>query len=298
MKNSLYYLQIFNGFVKTFKGFVKTSRPRFWIYLIGPYLIGIIAWSQVTEATDFFGIVIDFTFMAFLLYFSYPANLLVYGVNDLFDYETDKLNPKKSDYESVMTPDKKMVLWSTIILLNIPFLFLDAWPNFNVYLRLFLFVLSSIFYSAPPLRAKAKPLLDTIVSAFVYISPWFVWYYISWWSGFDWMIFASLLARNMAMHAYSAIPDIDADSKAWLQTVATFCGKKGTLWFCILCYLLATLCSISNLWRFSFIGLVYIIMMVFSFQFTLFRLYKIFPWINAGVGFILFWYVLSLKLGT
>jgi 4-hydroxybenzoate polyprenyltransferase len=40
-----------------------------------------------------------------------------------------------------------------------------------------------------------------------------------------WLI-AGAMARSMAMHAYSAIPDIEADKKAKLATVATYCGKQ------------------------------------------------------------------------
>lgn len=280
--------------------FLKTSRPRFWIYLVWPYLIWIIAWSQISESTNPFSLFSSFSlfsFLSFLIYFSYPANLLVYGVNDIFDYETDKLNEKKTGYEWLIGPDKKTALWISIFLLNAPFLLLSILPNSESYLRLFLFLLSSLFYSAPPLRAKAKPILDTIVSAFVYISPWFVWYYISWWSDFDWFIFISLLARNMAMHAYSAIPDIEADTQAWLQTVATFYGKKGTLWFCIICYLLAIICALPSLGRFGLVvWWVYLAMMIATFRSQVFRLYKLFPWINTAVGFVLFWYVLAWKI--
>jgi 4-hydroxybenzoate polyprenyltransferase len=51
----------------------------------------------------------------------------------------------------------------------------------------------------------------------------------------------------MAMHAYSAVPDISADREADLQTVATLYGKNGTLLFCIICYLLSIICSIPAL---------------------------------------------------
>jgi 4-hydroxybenzoate polyprenyltransferase len=36
-----------------------------------------------------------FFFLAFALYFTFPANLFVYGVNDFADYDTDKFNSKK-----------------------------------------------------------------------------------------------------------------------------------------------------------------------------------------------------------
>jgi 4-hydroxybenzoate polyprenyltransferase len=59
----------------------------------------------------------------FLFYFLIPANILIYGVNDMFDYETDKLNPKKGTYEALVTPEKNKMLWIWIAVTNIPFFF-------------------------------------------------------------------------------------------------------------------------------------------------------------------------------
>ena len=68
---------------------LKISRPRFWIYLLGPYLIGIIA------ATDTVDILYTIPFWIGFLYFLFPANLLIYGANDISDYQTDQHNQKK-----------------------------------------------------------------------------------------------------------------------------------------------------------------------------------------------------------
>jgi 4-hydroxybenzoate polyprenyltransferase len=61
-----------------------------------------------------------------------------------------------------------------IAITNLPFLLLTILPNPESYYWLAIFVASAVFYSAPPLRAKTKPILDTIVSAFVYIAPGYV----------------------------------------------------------------------------------------------------------------------------
>lgn len=279
------------------KNFIPTSRPRFWRYTLGSYYIGLMAGSGFTQLRDM-RLIFTIQSIWFFLYFSYPANLLIYGVNDIFDYETDKHNPKKQEYESLITPEKQQLLWFVIAWLNIPFLFLSILPNSWSYIRLFIFVLSSIFYSAPPLRAKAKPILDTVVSALVYIAPGFVGYYLSGWTEFSRLNFIALLARNMAMHAYSAIPDIEADRQAYISTIATLYGKNGTLWFCLCCYLLSIICSLPSLWWFSVLWwALYVTMMILSFSGNLFKLYTYFPRINAIVGFLLFWHIVLLKIG-
>lgn len=278
------------------KYFIATSRPRFRSYVLGSYAIGLIAWAWFTQWWDI-GHIVSFQTIWFFIYFSYPANLLIYGVNDIYDYETDKHNPKKQEYEWLITPEKQQLLRFIILWLNIPFLFLSILPNTWSYIRLFVFLFSSLCYSAPPIRAKAKPVLDTVISAFIYIAPWYVWYYLSGWVNFSWLICIALVARNMAMHAYSAIPDIEADTQANIATVATLYGKNGTLWFCICCYLLSIICSLPSLWWFALLWwALYVIMIIISFSGNLFRLYTYFPWINWIIWFLLFRYIIMLKI--
>ena len=73
---------------------LRVSRPRFWMYLLGPYMVALAATSLRPP--------VEVWLLG--LYLTLPANLLIYGVNDLFDAETDRLNPKKRDYESLLQP--------------------------------------------------------------------------------------------------------------------------------------------------------------------------------------------------
>ena len=68
---------------------IKVIRPRFWLYIFGPYLVGLAAGAS--SRVDF----LRFDALLFGLYFLFPANLLIYGINDIFDFETDRRNPKK-----------------------------------------------------------------------------------------------------------------------------------------------------------------------------------------------------------
>lgn len=54
-------------------------------------------------------------FFLYLLYFLFPANLLVYGVNDIADEDTDILNAKKQGYELLHTKEKTTALKHAII---------------------------------------------------------------------------------------------------------------------------------------------------------------------------------------
>lgn len=274
-------------------GYLPTSRPRFWIYLMGPYIIGVISWAADGTWTTLWS-VFTLQVLLFLIYFSYPANLLVYGINDIYDYKTDILNPKKIEYESIVQPDQYRSLWVTILLLNIPFLFFTILPTGSAYLRLFIFIISSIIYSAPPLRAKAKPVVDTFISALIYVAPWVVWYTISWWESVHWMIVGAGIAWSMAMHAYSAIPDIQADSESSIDTVATLYWPSGTIRFCMTLYSIACILMIPTFHRWVIpLWLVYMSLMSASFFYPIGTLYRYFPLVNTLVWFLLFVMILS-----
>jgi 4-hydroxybenzoate polyprenyltransferase len=137
------------------------------------------------------------------------------------------------------------------------------------------------------------PFLDTLISAGIYVVPAVVGCSI--WGGTSVSALAILagILWSIAMHAYSAIPDIEADTHAHIATVATFLGSRNTLYFCGVCFGLAavlaySLCGLVAL----FLGVVYLAIIVVALMKnspkTIFKIYTIFPWINAAAGMILF----------
>lgn len=268
--------------------FFKISRLRFWPYLFGPFLIGIAAAPFVIN---------EWLLLLFGLYFTLPANLLIYGINDIFDYETDRINPKKQTYEALVSPQQYKRLSRVILLLNAPViaLLLVSAPVARWAMLGFFFF--GLFYSMPPIRAKTKPLIDSFFNI-LYIFPGLVSFGVitNTWPPLQIIVAATLWC--MAMHAYSAIPDIPSDKKAGVNTIATLLGKRGTLVFCLTCYLLAAILSFYVLGWFSVVGgVVYTSMMLLSIsKLETFSLYKLFPSINLVIGTALFfWIVLVVK---
>ncbi len=265
---------------------IRHSRPHFWMYLLGPYLIGVTAGNHH----------LDFASIAFLiffgLYFLFPANLFLYGVNDVFDFETDKLNPKKQGYEDVLEPNQQKKLATIIVITSLPWIVGLFFTNIATIIAAMLFGLLSYFYSATPVRAKTKPLLDSVFNI-LYIAPAFIGYFLTGSTHLNWSLVLAAALWTIAMHAYSAVPDIAADKKAYLNTIATFLGSKGTLTLCTLCYLASSLLAGQSLGTPVYIlGLVYLLMMRISFQqkteADLLKIYKWFPVINILSGFALF----------
>ncbi len=267
---------------------ISISRPRFWLYTFGPVLIALAASSKTQPLIPLITLV---------LYFTFPANLLIYGLNDIYDYETDKHNPKKSGYEKLLSKDKHQTLNKLIIWVGVaPLALLIAFGNLPIQSYIFLagFWFFGSFYSAPPIRAKTKPILDSAFNI-LYAMPGFAVYGLLS-SRFPHMqiVLASML-WCMAMHAFSAVPDIAADKKAGLRTIATLLGRKGTILFCLSAYLASAALTFVYLGWFSVLaGAIYGVIMLLSLtkkDAELFRVYTYFPYINMLVGAGLFFVV-------
>ncbi len=272
-----------------FKFLLKVSRPRFWIYVFGPYLIGLAAALQ--GLSD----MLRFEFLLFGLYFLFPANLLIYGINDIFDYEIDKSNPKKREYETLVSPDKQRFVLLAVLITNIPFVAygLIYHPYSSVFLSGFL--LLSVFYSAPPVRAKTRPLVDSLFNI-LYIFPGLLAYALLSGESPPVLAAAGAGAWTMAMHAYSAVPDITPDQNAKIDTIATKLGPRGTLVFCFVCYAAAAAVAHQYLGAAGILlGSTYLIMVTITFRAydsdRMFTLYRVFPILNTVTGLILFFLI-------
>lgn len=278
-----------------FQRVLRISRPRFWIYELGPYMIGLLAWLFATQAS--FEQAPWLLIGIFALYFVIPANIWIYGINDIYDYETDKLNPKKQWYEALVEPREHKKLWAWILLTTIPFVLLLP-MNIPAIVAFILFLFFSGQYSAKPIRAKGIPIIDTMFSAGHYIATAaFGFLLVAPDSLLNWSYLIAGIAWAMAMHAFSAVPDIKADKDGGVATVATLLWAKPTIVFCLLLYALAGLLAYwAHMQIIGWLSIIYVVLMWFSLvQFNkkdIFFIYKWFPWINTLSGMILFFLVL------
>jgi lycopene elongase/hydratase (dihydrobisanhydrobacterioruberin-forming) len=221
----------------------------------------------------------------------FPANLLIYGVNDIADYETDKFNPKKQAYEDIVTPAQHKRLWRWISIINLPWFIYALWLNSSFALLLGSFWFVSIFYSLKPIRAKSIPIVDGIFNI-LYLLPG-VWGY--WLAGGDkvsWFALAAWITWCMAMHAFSAIPDITSDTHADVRTTATLLRKDATLLYCVVLRIFSSLLAYPLLGRLSLLlGIVYCSMTLLASRNNVFTIYKWFPLVNMAVGLVIFAYI-------
>lgn len=229
-------------------------------------------------------------------FFSYPANLMIYGVNDIYDYETDKHNPKKIEYEELVEPKDQDKLWWTIALWVIPFASVFFWLPVNASIAFLIFICTSVYYSATPIRAKANPPLDIIFSSVIYISPAVVGFFATGNANISWLGVLGGLLWAMAMQTYSAVPDIESDTKGGVRTLATVLGQNAALWFCFVAYLSAAIIGYIHLGIIpAILGLVYLGMVIYTIIHPnkSFWMYKKFPLVNTAFGMILFFLLVA-----
>jgi 4-hydroxybenzoate polyprenyltransferase len=260
------------------------------LYELGTFFIGVLIGATVQG--EFF----DPLVLLFALYFLFPANLLIYGINDIFDYETDMLNPKKTGYEDVLAKDLHPLVFKAIFATNILFMMAVFSAPLLAIVTFALFIFFATFYSAPPIRAKARPFFDSFFSAGHYIATGAFGYFLVGGEGSVLLPVVAGMAWAIAMHAYSAVPDIKADGEASLATIATTLKSTPTIWLCFALY------TVSAYIAFLYIGFVaillyipYALMMTLSLradEVKLMQLYKYFPTINALVGMAIFFALL------
>jgi 4-hydroxybenzoate polyprenyltransferase len=197
------------------------SRPVLWVNTIGTTVVGM--WLA--------GFLWTPAIIPILIWVTFPFNLLIYGINDIFDQETDNINARKGGYEGAkIYPNEVVPIWVTVIVTNVPFLIYFAitlpWQATAWMVAYSLFF---TFYSAPPLRFKARKYLDALSNtdyafplAFV---PLALGVEPNWW------LVAGLMAWSIAKHAYDAIQDIPQDSDTGIITTAVHLGpRKTAIW--------------------------------------------------------------------
>ena len=101
------------------------------------------------------------------VFFLVPYNLAMYGINDVFDYESDLRNPRKGGaHGAVLDRRLHRTTLSAAALSCLPFVvFLVAVGSPASWVVLALSLFFVVFYSSPPLRLKERPVADSITSS-------------------------------------------------------------------------------------------------------------------------------------
>lgn len=279
------------------KEILVASRPFWWINTAAGFFVGYLV------ATGQF----SWPLVIGTFYFLFPYNLFMYGVNDIFDYESDIKNPRKTGIDgSVLAKSKHPSLWLWIAITNIPFwayFFLNGSCAANTWLLVMIFM--ALAYSVKHLRFKEIPLLDSFTSAFHYTSPFL--FGVLFGFGQDlWLpAFITYYVWVMSNHAFGAIQDITPDKQAKIGSVAVSFGAAKTIVLVLIGYVVAaTLPIVFYGWNGLVVSLlltpyVFLVAQTIPYrendQAPIFRKnWKKFLYVNYIIGFLLSVYLIAI----
>lgn len=231
------------------------SRPISWINTAYPFAAAYLMGGGSVDTLAVIG----------TLYFLIPYNLLMYGINDVFDYESDLRNPRKGGVEGIVLDRgaHRATLWAAV-LSNVPFVIYlvgyaihsgtsGAWSAGRAtaaiaVLGIVLFAV--VAYSAPGLRFKEKPGLDSLTSSTHFVGPAVVGLLFAN-ADFSYPVVAALAAFFLwgaASQAFGAVQDIVADRAGGIASIATWLGASGTVRASMAAYTASAVVMVSAGW--------------------------------------------------
>lgn len=209
-----------------------SSRPLSWVNTAFPFA----AAYFLTAGT------IDARLIVGTIFFLVPYNLAMYGINDVFDYESDLRNPRKGGVEGALL-DRRMHRPTIIaaIVTTVPFLaYLVLVGSALSWLVLAVSMFAVVAYSAKGLRFKERPFLDSLTSSTHFVSP-AVYGLVLAGATFTpqlWALLAAFFLWGVASHAFGAVQDVIADREGGIASIATVIGARATVWVSVVAYLL------------------------------------------------------------
>jgi 4-hydroxybenzoate polyprenyltransferase len=200
---------------------LQISRPVLWINTIGTTVVGM--WLA--------GFLWNWEIVPILLWATLPFNFLIYGINDVFDQETDAKNPRKGTLEGArISPSEVRAILLGVAVMNAPFaLYFVFFLPLSATLWMLFYALVFVGYSAPPVRFKARPFFDSASNA-AYAFP-FVFVPLALGANPVWTAALGLMAWSAAKHTFDAVQDIYEDRASGIETTAVRLGPRGVvLW--------------------------------------------------------------------
>jgi 4-hydroxybenzoate polyprenyltransferase len=282
------------------RALLVSSRPLSWINTAFPFAAAYLLTTRSVDATFIIG----------TLFFLIPYNLAMYGINDVFDYESDLRNPRKGGVEGAVL-DRRMHRPTVIaaIVTCVPFLvYLVLVGSPLSWLVLAVSVFAVVAYSAKGLRFKERPFLDSLTSSTHFVSPALYGLVLAGavFTPHLWAVLAAFFLWGIASHAFGAVQDVIADREAGIDSIATVIGARATVRFSVACYLLVGVLLLLSAWPGPLAAILSLPYAISCAQFwsvtdadaeSANRGWRRFLWLNFATGFLvtmlLIWSALS-----
>lgn len=211
---------------------LQVSRPVSWLNTAYPFAAGYLIFQQS----------INPVFIVGTMFFLIPYNLVMYGVNDVFDYESDIRNPRKGSMEGALAA--KQFHKTILIGAGVSSIPLITWlvivSDNNSRLVLLTVLFFVLAYSVPVLRFKERPFIDSFTSSMHFVGPLIYALALSSFPSLAWPYVIAFFLWGMASHAFGAVQDIVPDRSGKIASIATVLGAKKTVRLATLLYVLAS----------------------------------------------------------
>lgn len=225
-----------------FRQLLLVSRPLSWINTAFPFAAAYL----LTVGR------VDVAFVVGTLFFLIPYNLAMYGINDVFDYESDLRNPRKGGAEGALLDrsSHRRTLIAAVVT-TVPFvvyLVIVGPPLSWLVLAVSLFAV--VAYSVKGLRFKEVPFLDSATSSIHFVSP-AVYGLVLAGATFTpglWLVLLAFLLWGVGSHAFGAVQDVVPDREGGISSIATAIGAAATVRLAIAAWALAGVAMLFTPW--------------------------------------------------
>jgi len=216
-----------------FRELFMASRPISWINTAYPFAAAMILTTGRIDALLIIG----------TLYYLIPYNLALYGINDVYDYESDQHNPRKDSIEgALLRPEIHPTLLGAALITNLPFLVVFIYAaNWFGLAALAVSTFALLAYSLPGLRFKERPIVDSMTSSAHFVTPAVIGFALA---GAEFttsrvVILTAFFLWGMAAHAFGAVQDVVPDRAGGIGSVATVFGAAVTVRISLLLWVAA-----------------------------------------------------------
>jgi len=213
---------------------VRVSRPIVWPVLPLVYALGMHAANAPWSAAAIVQLVL----------LTFPMNLIGCGLNDIYDYESDRRSVRRrAIWGAVVGPDERALVWRAV-LIAVPCVILGACStrNWNNLVATVSLVLVAWLYSVPPVRLKERPPLDSLANGLGYfLLPLVMGYSLGNDPGAMPLRYYLLALSVCGVHALATAADYDADKAAGHRTLAVLYSRRAAASAAFVAFLLTWL---------------------------------------------------------
>lgn len=198
---------------------IQVSRPIVWPVLPLVYCLGMqAAHVELTPVA-----------IAQIVLLTFPMNLIGCGLNDLYDFESDRRSPRRrAIWGAVIAPDDREFVFQACVAMMPVVLFGGCISrNQDNFVTTVALVVIAWIYSVPPARLKERPPLDSVANGLGYfLMPFSMGYSL----GADIRTipprYYFLTLCVCGVHALATAVDYEADRAAGHRTIAVVAGRR------------------------------------------------------------------------